>query len=85
MDERALKRLLIVVAVSIIAIFAFKAMMSRTIVNLGKAAADKKQAAIKTPAVQQEASPADEDTNAGEPSAASAVAEGATLESPSAY
>jgi hypothetical protein len=44
MDERAIKRLLIIFAASLIAIFVFKTMLSKTIVNLNKAAAEKKQA-----------------------------------------
>ncbi len=56
MDERAVKRLLIIVAVSIILIFVFKMMLSKTIINLNQAAAEKKQAA-KPPAPQEEAVP----------------------------
>lgn len=85
MDERALKRLLIVVVVSIIAIFVFKAMMSRTIVNLSRAASEKTQAAIKAPAGEQEALSVADDTIAIEPSAASAVVEDVTPEPPPAY
>jgi hypothetical protein len=58
MDERAIKRLLVILAVSIIAIFLFKAMMIKSIGNLGKAAAEKKHAAAMPPVAQQEATPA---------------------------
>ena len=57
MDERSIKRLLIILAVSIIAIFVFKAMMTNTIANLNKAAAEKKQAAARPPVSQQDAAP----------------------------
>lgn len=57
MDERSIKRLLIILAVSIIAIFVFKAMMTNTIVNLNKAAAERRQAAIRPPVSQLEAVP----------------------------
>jgi len=49
MDERTIKRLLVIVGVSLIAIFIFKSMMSKTIVNMNKAVAEKKQAAPATP------------------------------------
>ncbi len=82
MDERALKRLLIIVVASIIAIFLFKAMMSNTIVNLNRAAAEKKQAAVNKPAGKQEASSAS-DEGVDESSAASAVGEDAIMLEPS--
>lgn len=53
MDERAIKRLLIILAVSLVAIFLFKSMMTSTIVNLNKAAAEKKVAA-RPPVAQPE-------------------------------
>jgi hypothetical protein len=40
MDKRAIKRLLVIVAVSIVIIVIFKTMMSKAIINLGKAAAE---------------------------------------------
>lgn len=70
MDERAIKRLLVMVALSLIAIWIFKSMMSKTIVNLNRAAVEKKQAVV--PAPQQEISPAS-DVAIIETPAASAV------------
>jgi len=87
MDERAIKRLLVILAVSIITIFIFKAMMTSTFVNLNKAVFEKPKAAADPPAAQQEAlavsdaaiviespavSPAGE-VQTGEPSAVSGV------------
>jgi len=43
MDERAIKRLLIIVAASLVAIFVLKSAMYRTIVNLNRIAAERKQ------------------------------------------
>lgn len=74
MDERALKRLLIIVAVSIIAIFLFKAMMSSTVVNLNKLAAEKKQASMIS-AQQQATTPAYDAAISIETPAASAVSD----------
>lgn len=53
MEERNLKRLVIIVAISLIAIFIFKSMMSKTITNMGRVAAEKKQAADALRAQQQ--------------------------------
>ena len=55
MDERAIKRLLVILAVSIVVVFLFKAMMTSTIGNLSKAAAEKK-AAARPPVAQPEIS-----------------------------
>ena len=53
-NERAIKRLLFIIAASIVAIFLFKVVLIKTIVGLNKAATDKKQAAIaKLPPPQQ--------------------------------
>jgi hypothetical protein len=57
MDERAIKRLLVILAASIVAIFIFKAMMTNTIVKLNKAAEEKQQAAEKPAVVQMETNP----------------------------
>lgn len=78
MDERAIKRLLVIVALSIIAIFIFRSMMLKTVTRLNSAAAMKKQAAAPAPAPQQEETPVAEISNAIE--AASAPAEAASLE-----
>ncbi len=80
MDERTLKRLLIIVAASIMIIWAFKSMMLKTAVSLNKVAAEKKQAAAATPAPQQDATPEADATNVVETPAASAPGEVATLE-----
>jgi len=50
MDERAIKRLVIVLVASIIAIFVLKTMLLKTADRVGKAAAEKKQAALPRPA-----------------------------------
>jgi flagellar biosynthesis/type III secretory pathway M-ring protein FliF/YscJ len=84
MDERALKRLLVMVAVSIIAIFLFKAMMSNTIVNLNRAAAEKKQAAPASPAAQKTEDDSD-NTIEIESSAASSAGEDEVQEPSPAY
>lgn len=58
MNERAIKRLLFIVAASIVVIFLFKVVLTKTIAGLNKVAADKKQAAVvKTPASQQGPAP----------------------------
>jgi len=80
MDERALKRLLVIVAISIIAIMLFKAMMSNTIVNLNRAAAEKKLAA--PPAAQEEVTPVSDAVIVVETPVASAVGEITPLEVP---
>ena len=82
MDERALKRLLVIIAISIIAILLFKAMMSNTIVNLNRVAAEKKQAS--PPATQQEAMPVSDAAIIAETPAASAAGEAAPLDVPAA-
>ncbi len=75
MDERAIKRLLVILAISIIAIFLFKAMMTNSIVNLNKAAVEKKQAAVRPPAAQQEEPPVSGAAIVVETSAGSSVGE----------
>jgi len=60
MEERNLKRLVIIVAVGLIAIFVFKSMMSKTIKNMGKVTLEKKQAA-EALRVQQQAEAAARD------------------------
>lgn len=77
MNERAIKRLLFIIVASIVAIFLFKVVLTKTIVGLNKATADKKQAAVaKLPASQRvPAPPADAGatTEAPETSAVGAV------------
>lgn len=80
MDERTLKRLLIIVAASILLIWAFKTMMLKTAVSLNKVAAEKKQATTTTPVSHQDAVPASDVANGVETLAASAPGEVATLE-----
>ncbi len=82
MDERAIKRLLIIFAASLIAIWVFKSMMSKTIINLNKAAAEKKQAVPQPPAGQEAATPPSDAVAIVETPAASTVGEVTTLESP---
>lgn len=53
MDERAIKRLLIIFVISLIAIFIVKKVISRTIIDLNRIAAEKKQSSAKLPAMQQ--------------------------------
>lgn len=84
MDERTLKRLLIIVAASIMIIWAFKSMMLKTAVSLNKVAAEKKQAAAATPAPQQDSTPEADVMNVMETPAASAPGDVATLELPTA-
>ncbi len=78
MDERAIKRLLIIVAASLILIFVFKMMLSKTIVNLNRAAAEKKLAA-KSPAPQEDAVPAADAEVIPETPATSSTSEVAAL------
>jgi len=84
MEERAIKRLLIMVAVSIVIIFVFKSVMSKTVANLNLVAAEKKQAAAKPPAEQEAETPPYDAAIVPETPAALPVAEAATLEQPSA-
>lgn len=84
MDERTLKRLLIIVVGSIVLIWAFKSMMLKTAVTLNKAAAEKKQAADTTPSPQQDSTPESDVMNAVETPAASAPGDAATLVLPAA-
>lgn len=80
MDERTLKRLLIIVAASILIIWAFKTMMLKTAVSLNKVAAEKKQPAAATPIPPQDVAPASDVSNAIETPAVSAPGEVVTLE-----
>ncbi len=80
MDERTLKRLLIIVAASIMIIWAFKSMMLKTAVSLNKVAAEKKQAAAATPVPQQDSTPEADVANVIEMPTASTPSEVATLE-----
>jgi hypothetical protein len=82
MDERAIKRLLVIVAMSLIAIWLFKSMMSKTIISLNKVAVEKKQAAVRLFAERQAATSASGAAMTVEEPAASAVGENAALESP---
>lgn len=80
MDERAIKRLLVIIVASIIAIMVFKASLTKTIINLNKAAAEKKQAAsAKLSATPQAPTPLIE-TPIIETPAVSAVTEVSTLD-----
>jgi hypothetical protein len=59
MDERAIKRLVIILAASLAAIFAIKSVMYRTIVGLNRIAAEKKQTGARPAA----STPSDAATN----------------------
>lgn len=81
-NERAIKRLLFIIAASLVAIFFFKTVLIKTITGMKKAAADK-QTAAKLPTSRQ-ASP-DTPSNAStviEAPAASAVDAAKTQDSP---
>lgn len=80
MNERAIKRLLIIFAVSLIAIFLVKTVISKTIINLNKVAAEKKQETIKPPAELQTAATSSDAAIIPETPAASTVVEAAPLE-----
>jgi hypothetical protein len=84
MDERAIKRLLVILAISIIAIFLFKKMMTNSIVNLNKAAAERQKTAAKPPVAQQEASSVSDAAIVVEPPAVSSVGEVSTPQPPAA-
>lgn len=56
-NERAIKRLLFIIAVSVVAIFFFKMVLTKTIAGMSKAAADKKQATAAKLPTSQQASP----------------------------
>jgi hypothetical protein len=84
MDERVIKRLLIIFGVSLIAIFIVKAVISRTIINLNKVAAENKREALKPPAEQQANIPASDAAIILETPAVSTVVEAAPLEPVSA-
>lgn len=59
MNERAIKRLLFIIVASIVAIFLFKVVLTKTIVGLNKVAADKKAVAVaKLPTSRQAKIPA---------------------------
>jgi hypothetical protein len=75
MDERAIKRLLVIVAISIIVIMLFKTMMTRTIVNLNQAVAEKRRAAARPPVALPETTPASDSASVTTMPAASAVFE----------
>lgn len=82
MDERAIKRLLIMVVVSIIAILVFKKILTKTAINVNKAVVEKKQAAsAKPPTVQQAPSPSPAPAIIESP-AASSVTEATTMDTP---
>lgn len=75
MEERAIKRLLVILAVSIIAIFLFKAMLTNSIVNLNKAVVEKKKAVAKAPVSQQEPPTVSDAAIVVEPPAVSSASE----------
>lgn len=84
MNERAIKRLLVILAVSIVAIFIFKAMMTNTIAKLSKAADEKQQAVAKPAVVQMETNPVPDAAPVDDLSPVSSVIDAPTLETQSA-
>jgi hypothetical protein len=85
MDERAIKRLLVIVAISIIAIMLFKTMMTRTIVTLNQAAAEKRRAAARPPVALPETTPASDAAGVTKMPAASPAIEDAKPEPTVSY
>jgi flagellar basal body-associated protein FliL len=76
MDERTLKRLLKILAVSLIAIFLLKMGITRTYTHLNKVAAEKKQAAaVKSPSPQPEPAPVEGVETPASPAAGEAAAD----------
>ncbi len=83
MDERAIKRLLIIFLISLIAIFIVKKVISRTIIDLNRIAAEKKQSSAKLPTVQQVTPITSDAAMISETPPVSTVGEAVPLESPS--
>lgn len=83
MEERAIKRLLIIFVISLIVIFIVKKIISRTIVDLNRIVAEKKQAAAKPPAVPQATPITSEPAMIFETPPVSTLGEATPLESPS--
>lgn len=81
MDERAIKRLLIILVASLIAIALLKMGLTRTYTTLSKAAVEKKQAAARPPAPVQAPAPSSA-AEITEPPAASSVEEANTADLP---
>ena len=78
MDERTIKRLLVIVGVSLIVIVLFKTMMTKTIINLNRVAAEKNQSATVTSGAGQAVVPGT--TTTVDTPAASSVGESVALE-----
>lgn len=82
MEERALKRLLIILAASIIAIVLIKIGLTKTYTALNKAAAEKKQAAAARPSTPQQAPAPPASSELPETPTASTASVAATMDSP---
>lgn len=82
MNERTLKRLLIIVVASILIILAFKSMMLKTAVSLNKVVVDKKQTSATTPTPQPDAIPLPDVLNVIEIPPVSAPTVGEAMELP---
>jgi flagellar basal body-associated protein FliL len=77
--EQKIKRLAVILALSLIVIFAAKWMLSKALTNLGKAAAEKKQQAAASRPVPPSPVPADEASSpvSAEPASAEPEAQSA--------
>lgn len=53
MNERAIKRLLVIFVISLVAIFMVKKIISRTVINMNRIVAEKKQFAARSRTLQQ--------------------------------
>lgn len=80
MNERDIKRLLIIVAASVIAIMLVKMVLTKTYTTLNQAVAEKRQPAIAKPAELQQISTPVAAAEANEAPAASAATETATVD-----
>ena len=83
MDERSIKRMLIIFVISLIVIFIVKKVISRTVIDLNRIAAEKKQSSAKLPTEQQVTPITSDATMISETPPVSTVGEAASLESPS--
>lgn len=82
MDERAIKRLLIIFLISLIAIFIVKKIISRTIIDLNRIAVEKKQSIAKLPTMQQVTPITSDAAMISETLPVSTIGEAVPLESP---
>jgi hypothetical protein len=83
MDERAIRRLLIIVAISLIVIFLVRKVISGSIVNLNRIVAEKKRSGVSLHTPQPMASATPDTAVISETPPAAVVDDAAPLESPS--